>query len=596
MARIQEIARENLRGAQSKMKYNFDKRAKIREFKPRDLVLMFLPVKKAPLTAKYQGPFEVVKRVGRSNYILSTPGRRKRTRLVHANLMKAYVGDVEVAGVTAADGEEVPDQVYSKEDFSSPLVDSRLENTERLAKLSGRLLHLREHEQKSLEAILHEFPEVMGDSPTQTTILQREVTLEDGARPVRQHPYRLSPHKREVMRKEVEYLIANGLAVPSNSPWASPCLLVPKADGKMRLCTDYRKLNAVTQADPYPLPRINDTMDAVANMKYLTKIDLLKGFYQVPLSREARRVSAFVTPDGLYEYTVMPFGMRNSGSTFQRLANHLVSGFRNVKAYIDDILIHTKTWEEHIVTLRALLQKMSEANLTINLEKCDFGKSQVTYLGHQVGSGGIRPVQAKVADIVSFPPPTTRRSLRRFLGMIGYYRRYCKNFAQVAAPLSDLISERRKFNWSEACQRAMNDLKAILMSAPVLRAPDFDRKFIVCVDASDVGIGGVLGQEVEGVLMPVAFMSKKLLEYQKKYSTVEKEALAIIMALEKFKVYLGGEVTVYSDHDPLKFVHRMKSKNARLSRWALMLQGHEIEIKHIPGKLNVVADTLSRPG
>ena len=142
----------------------------------------------------------------------------------------------------------------------------------------------------------------------------------------------------------------------------------------------------------------------------------------------------------------------------------------------------------------------------------------------------------------------------------------------------------------------MDDLKAILMSAPVLRAPDFDRKFIVCVDASDVGIGGVLGQEVEGVLMPVAFMSKKLLEYQKKYSTVEKEALAIIMALEKFKVYLGGEVTVYSDHDPLKFVHRMKSKNARLSRWALMLQGHEIEIKHIPGKLNVVADTLSRPG
>lgn len=349
------------------------------------------------------------------------------------------------------------------------------------------------------------------------------------------------------------------MAVPSSSPWASPCLLVPKSDGSWRLCTDYRKLNAVTVQDPYPMPRIDDLIEEIGGSRFLTKIDLLKGYYQVPQTEEARATSAFITPDGLYEYCVMPFGMRNSGSTFQRLANWLVSG-------LDNIVVYSDNWAHHLHCVRALMKRLSTARLTINLKKCEFGKPNLTYLGHRVGVDGISPLQAKVRDIMEFPAPATRKGVRRFLGMIGFYRHFCCNFAQVATPLNDLISEKRKFKWTEECQRAFEALKAILSAAPVLRAPDFTKPFVIAVDASDCGIGSVLYQEIEKVLKPVAFMSRKLLPYQKKYSVIEKEALAIIVSLEKFSVYMHGRTVVYSDHNPLRFVETMKLKNARLAR------------------------------
>lgn len=397
------------------------------------------------------------------------------------------------------------------------------------------------------------------------------------------------------MREEVQYLLDNGLATHSNSPWAAPCLLVPKEGGAMRLCTDYRKLNQITVPDPYPLPRIDDMIDTVSNAKYLTKIDLLKGFYQVPLTERARAMSAFVTPEGHFEYTVLPFGMKNSGSTFQRLANTLIEGLPNVRAYIDDLVIFSSTWEEHIRDLETLMSRLREARLTINLKKCEFASSTLTYLGHQVGRGAVQPLQARVGDILSFQPPSTRKGLRRFLGMVGFYRKFCRNFAQIAAPLTDLLSESRRFKWSPDCQQSFESLKALLTSTPILCAPDFSKDFFICTDASDIGVGGVLCQESENSLMPVAYMSVKLNQYQKKYSVIEKEALAIIKCIEKFEPYIVKGTTIYTDHNPLKFVETMKTKNARLARWSLFLQDKDVNIVHVPGKFNVLADTLSRP-
>lgn len=591
------LARENLEGVQEKMKVRYDRKTKMRSFKPGDFVLMFRAGGGRPLQARYQGPYEVIRKSGPVNYTLCTPGRRKKTTTVHVNLLKKYEGEVAEVAVAAAEDEEVPEDHVSQggEDFRLERAEARLSNAEGLERLALKLTHLSREQGEEIKGIVEKFPEAFADVPTQTTLLCHDVTLRAGATPIRQHPYRLSPEKRRRMREEVEYLLQNGLAVPSQSPWASPCLLVPKEEGKFRLCTDYRKLNTETVADSYPMPRIEDLIDEVSGATYLTKIDLLKGFYQVPLTQRAREASAFVTPDGLYEYTVMPFGMRNSGSTFQRLANWLVSDLPEARAYVDDIVIASKTWQQHLKSLEALLKKLTQANLTVNLQKCEFAAATLTYLGHRVGRGAVQPLEARVRDVVDFPAPKSRRSLRRFLGMASFYRRFCRNFAQVASPLTDMLSERRKFVWSVDCQKSFEDLKALLTSAPVLRAPDFDCDFVLCVDASDVGVGGVLCQSESDQLMPVAYMSQKLDKYQRKYSVIEKEALAIIKCIEKFEPYLDKKTVIYSDHNPLKFVNTLKTKNARLARWALILQGKDIEIRHISGKENIVADALSRP-
>ena len=593
-----DIARQNLVASQDQMKVKYDKKSKSREFKVGELVLLFDNSACRPLQAKYKGPFEIERRLGPVNYLLSTPGRKQSTKAVHVNLIKPYRGEVgsSAAVCTGADAEELPDEIVpTLQDFAHTRDGPRLTNSRARRELGEKLGHLETGQRQQLLRMLDEFPGILQDTPTRTHILQHDVTTVGEATPVRQYPHRTSPEKKRLMREEVRYLLENGLAAPSTSPWASPCLLVKKEDGSPRLCTDYRRLNRVTVEDPYPMKRIDDLVDQVSGAKFLTSLDLLKGYWQVGLTDRAREASAFVTPDGHYEYLVMPFGMRNSSATFQSLVDRLVSGLEGVTAYVDDLLVVADSWEDHLQRLRALFSKLAEANLTINLAKCEFAASTVRYLGHRVGHGGIRPLDAKVADVLNFKAPKTRKGLRSFLGLIGFYRRFCKDFAQVASPLTDLLSERRTWNWSAACEKAFEDLKALLASTPVLQAPDFTREFVLYVDASDRGIGGMLGQEHEGTVKPVAYMSKKLLKHQRGYSVVEKEALALLKCMEKFDVYLDRKVTVYSDHNPLQFLESMKLKNARLARWALALQEKEIVIRHVSGRENVVADALSRP-
>ena len=418
------------------------------------------------------------------------------------------------------------------------------------------------------------------------------------AEPVKQHPYRLNPSKQKYLKEEIKYLLENDFIEPSNSSWSSPCILVPKPDGSYRMCTDYRKVNCVTKTDTFPIPRMDDCIDKVGKARYVTKFDLLKGFWQVPLTDRAKEISAFVTPDGLFQYKVMPFGMKNSPASFQRLINKVIADLEGCEAYIDDVIIYSDTWEEHLRIIREFFKRLSRAMLTINLSKSEFGQAQVTYLGHVVGQGEVKPVSAKVEAIAKFPQPVSKKQLMRFLGMAGYYRRFCPNFAAVAEPLTQLLSKRVKFIWSERCDKAFDELKAMLQSAPVLAAPDFRSPFKLAVDASDVAAGAVLLQEDdEGVEHPVCYFSKKFNKSQRNYSTIEKECLALVLALQQFEVYVsssGLPIVVYSDHNPLVFIHKMKNKNQRLLRWSLMLQEYVLEIRHIKGKDNVIADCLSR--
>ncbi|KAK4315748.1 hypothetical protein Pmani_013054 [Petrolisthes manimaculis] len=550
------------------MKTNFDKKSENRMFKVGDRVLLLLPTYKTPLQAKYEGPYEVIRECGSNRYIIKTPGRRKTERQVHANNMKLY-RQRPVAMTVQGDKQR-------EEDCFNPTV-AVMKNSIILANPESTLQHLDPEKAEDIRCLLRKFQEVFQDVPQRCVVASHDVVLLKDSTPIKQAPYRMNPTKREVIRQEVKFLIDHGLAEPSSSEWASPCLLVPKPDGTYRMCTDYRRVNQVSRSDSYPLPTIQGILDDLGTSTYLTKLDLLKGYYQVGLTKEASKISAFVTPDGLYEYLVLPFGMKGAPVTFQRIMNTVIRGLTNVKAYLDDLVIFDVNWSDHINNLEDLFTRLAEARLTVNLSKSSFGHATIDYLGHQVGQGKMAPLTAKVDAIIQIPPPTNRRELRRYLGMIGWYRRFCPNFAKIATPLTNLVSPKCKFVWSPQCQESFSQLKNLLITKPVLKCPDFNRRFEVQVDASDAGAGAVLLQEADGeekILHPVYYMSHKFKPHQRSYSTVEKELLALILALEKWDVYLGQAkpILVYSDHSPLQFLMRMKNKNQRLTRWALFLQ------------------------
>ena len=268
----------------------------------------------------------------------------------------------------------------------------------------------------------------------------------------------------------------------------------------------------------------------------------------------------------------MPFGMKNSPATFQRLVNSLISNLVGCKAYIDDAIIFSEEWEQHLETISNFFD--SEATLTVNLTMSEFCYANLTFLGHMVGQGQVKPVEAKVEAISDFPVPSGKRQLMRFLGMAGYYRKFCNNFFVITEPLTNLLGKRVKFILTDICQKSFEKLKAILKSAPVLLAPSFDKEFKLAVAASDVGAGSVLLQEDDnGVDFPVCYCSKKFNKHQRNNSTIEKDCLSLILALQHFEVYLASSVApivIFTDHNPLTFIHKMKNKNQRLLRWSLM--------------------------
>lgn len=555
------------------------------------------------LYSRFFGPYVIEKKLNNLNYIVVTPDRRKQTQLCHINMLKPYVerGNNVVkeplnVNVVISEPEDLSSEFSSS--HLSPTDASKLTNSDVLKNLDSKLSHLEESQRQDLQKLLEKYSDLFPDVPSRTNQIYHDVDVGDAA-PVKQHPYRLNPRKQQYLKEEVKYLLENDFIEPSSSSWSSPCILVPKPDGSYRMCTDYRKVNSVTKTDTFPIPRMDDCIDKLGKAKYVTKFDLLKGFWQVPLTDRAKEISAFVTPEGLYQYKVMPFGMKNSPATFQRLINKVIANLEDCEAYIDDVIIYSETWEKHLETIREFFRKLSEAKLTINLSKTEFGQAQVTYLGHVVGRGQVQPVNAKVEAIIKFPRPENKKQLMRFLGMAGYYRRFCSNFATVTEPLTKLLSKKEKFNWSDQCEKAFEELKAMLQSAPVLTAPDFSSPFKLAVDASDVAAGAVLLQEDdEGVEHPVCYFSKKFNKSQRNYSTIEKECLALLLALQHFEVYVSSSslpVVVYSDHNPLVFLHKLKSKNQRLLRWSLMLQEYVLDIRHIKGKDNVIADCLSRP-
>ena len=423
------------------MKFRYDENARERNVKPGDKVLALLPIPGRPLQARYYGPYTVHKKINDVNYIINTPGRRKQKQLCHINMLKEYI-DRDNSVVTPVNVVNSVPYEQSQMDFVKydPL-SSKLHNSDILKDLDEKLSHLDLVKRNDLKQLIHEYEHLFPDIPTRTDKIFHDVEI-GGSKPVKQHPYRMNPVKQQYLREEIQYLLDNDFVEPSQSDWSSPCILVPKPDGTFRMCTDYRKVNSVTKTDTFPIPRIDDCIDNIGHAKYVTKFELLKGFYQIPLTDRAKEISAFVTPDGLYQYKVMPFGMKNSPATFQRLINGLVSDLDGCKAYIDDVIIFGEEWKQHLETIRAFFDRFSEAKLTINLAKSKFCHANLIFLGHIVGQGQVKPVEAKVEAISDFPVPTCKRQLVRFLGMAGYYRKFCHNFSVIAEPFINLLGKR----------------------------------------------------------------------------------------------------------------------------------------------------------
>ena len=593
LQRCRQLARENLESAQKKMKKWYNQKSVRRSFSPGDMCLVFLPISKGALSARYFGPYRVLEKVSDLTYRIATPDRGRKQRTCHLNQMKEFQGPY----VNDADRPVGAVQSEVVNDASQEIVVPRLSNSAIMSDLSSYLAGVPDDDRVKVKELLLSFSDVFSDKLGRTDVLLHDVELLEDT-PVRLRPYRTSPAKSKIIREEVDFLVREGLATPAtHGEWASPCILVPKPDGSSRLCIDYRLCNKQIKPDAYPMPRLLDCIDQIGEAHFISKLDLLKGYWQVPLSPRAREVYSFVTSDGLFHFNVLPFGCKNAPACFQRLMNQVVQGIRGVACYLDDIIVFSDSLSEHLEQLERLLQALRSAKLVVNLAKSEFMQSSVEYLGHVVGHGQVKPKQANVKSILDMEAPSDIRSLRRFLGAAGFYRRFCKNFSTVCLPLTTLLKKHVKYQWTADCQKAFDDVKAMLSLSPILKAPDFSRPFVVYTDASGQGIGGVLMQkDRQNIEHPVAYFSRKLDKHQLNYSPIEKECLAIVLTLTHFAVYLnnGHTTLVYTDHNPLAFLSKMKDKNQKLLRWSLLLQEFDICIKHVRGVDNVIADMLSR--
>lgn len=359
------MAKEHLAAAQARMKVRYGQKSVSRKFQSGDSVMVLLTVPGSALQTKFVGPYIVDRQLSETNYVIRTPDRRRKTRVCHVNMLKAYVARNESKSSKSAPVVSPADIVhpvmslaYCPEQDGLEVNDAQmscigLKNSDVLNNLEFHLAHLSKEQSRDVVKLLGEHPTLFSDVPQQTTVLTHDIDV-GTAVPIKQHPYRVNPKKREVMRMEVEYLLHHGLAEPSKSPWSSPCLLAPKADSSLRFCTDYHKVNAITKPDSFPLPRLEDCVDRVGSWQFVTKLDLLKGYWQVHLTARASEISAFVTPDNFLQYKVMAFGMRNAPATFQRLMQEVLSGVTDCEAYLDDIVIFSPTWRDHVEKLNCV--------------------------------------------------------------------------------------------------------------------------------------------------------------------------------------------------------------------------------------------------
>lgn len=487
--------------------------------------------------------------------------------------------------------------------YCSPTMKTNINRVDQVLKLVRRE-HLNSEESNSLDKIISNYSDIFyieGDMLSFTNYTKHTIPTTSDV-PIHTKTYRFPQIHEAEVKSQVKKMLEQDIIKPSSSPWTSPIWVVPKkldASGKpkWRLVIDYRKLNDITVGDSYPLPNITDILDKLGHSVYFTTLDLASGFHQLEVDPKDMPKTAFSTPYGHYEFKRMPFGLKNAPATFQRTMDNILQGLQGERCfvYLDDIVVFASSLQEHEDKLREVFERLQKHQLKIQPDKCEFLRREVAYLGHIISNEGVKPSPSKVDAVQNFPIPKSCKDIKAFLGLTGYYRRFIPNFSKLTKPLTSLLKKDVTFIWGEPQQKAFEECKHILTNPPILQYPDFSKEFVLTTDASLYAIGAVLSQGEVGKDLPIAYASRTLNKAETNYSTIEREALAIIWAVKHFRPYLfGRRFKIVTDHQPLKWLFSMKDSNSRIVRWRLKLEEFDYEIIYKAGKYNVNADALSR--
>ena len=439
-----------------------------------------------------------------------------------------------------------------------------------------------------------------GDSLPGTDIVTHRIPTTDDI-PINSRQYKFPHALKDEINRQVEELLGAGIIKHSNSPYNTPLWIVPKKPDsqgrpRWRMVLDFRSLNDKTISDAYPLPNITEIFDQVGGAKYYSVLDLASGFHQIKMHPEDAHKTAFSTPFGHYEFVRMPFGLKNAPASFQRLMDDLLRGLQGIIlfVYLDDIVIYSNTLQEHEKKINLLFSRLRKAGLKLQIDKCEFLKTEVNYLGHVLSEKGLSPDPKKIEAVRKFPQPKNVKNVRQFLGLAGYYRRFIKDFAKISKPLTKLLQKDTPFAWTEKATESFETLKTFLCNAPLLQFPDLTKSFNITTDASGYAIGGVLSQGEIGKDRPIAYTSRVLRGPELNYEIYEKEALAIVHSVKTFKSYIyGRKITIITDHQPLVWF-KTADLNTRVQKWRFKLSEYDYQIIYKPGKLNSNADALSR--
>ena len=450
-----------------------------------------------------------------------------------------------------------------------------------------------------LKRLLHDHQGTFAKSSTDLgfcPIVQHDIDTGD-TRPIKQSPRRPPISARDAEDEILDEMLEAGVIEPSRSEWASPVCLVKKKDGTYRFCIDYRRVNAVSRKDAFPIPDIQDALDNLRGSKYYITMDLLSGYWQLPMSTRAKERSAFCTKRGLFQFTRMPFGLSGAPGSFCRLMSIALRDllWKVCLCYLDDIVIYARTPEELLERFRIVLDRLREVGLKVKPSKCELFKKEIKFLGHMVSANGIDPLPEKLETIRNWPTPHCLRDVRAFFGLASYYRRFVRGFATMAEPLTRLTRKQARFEWTDEAQQAFDALKLALMEATSLAFPHPNLPCLLDTDASDVAHGAVLAQVIDGVERPIAFFSRVMNAAQRGYCTTRRELLAVISALQHFRHYLlGNKVILRTDHHSLKWLETFKRPEGILARWVETLAEFDFEIEHRPGRLHSNVDGVSR--
>ncbi|KAK7097274.1 hypothetical protein V1264_004279 [Littorina saxatilis] len=600
---LKEVLADSVSRAQKAVQNVSKKNRSYRSQKPRTIlagkkVLVLLPTEKNKMILRWRGPFQVIKRLNQCDYVVEiSPGIEK---VYHVNLLREYVSRNEdvgqnpvVASLGVISGSSAVEEVDIQKVKLQSVPTVQTENVDDVVYSPDLSMQAKQ----KVQAVFQKHQDKMTDLPGTCDLVQHVVRIPEGA-VVNVKQYPLPFESQKVVEEEVKKMLDLDVIEPSISPFSSPIVLVKKKDGSTRFCIDFRHLNKITEFDAEPIPDPEVLFASLQGRQHFTKIDLAKGYWQIPMAESDRAKTAFRTPQGLYQFKKMPFGMSTAPSTFARMMKMLdLDRFKSVH-FFDDVLVATEDWCEHLEALDGLLTELGKHGLTVRPSKVEAGFDSIEFLGHIVGEGSMRPVPSKVSKILNVSVPTTKKQVRSLVGLISFYRRYVPSFASIVSPLVELTKKNQpnKVRWSKECQMAFDRVKEILSSEPLVRLPDFSRPFTVRSDASSTGIGAALMQpDDDDVLHPVLYASRKLLERETRYSTVERECLALVWAVDKFHRYLfGSHFFVETDHRPLTYLRQSKTANGRLLRWALSLQEYSFTVVPIPGVRNFEADVLSR--